>query len=125
MHCMYGAMPNNIIFRCDPSLKAQAERVAKARDETVSQVLRRTLREYVRANAQFEMPKVKKRAARCAVSEDLEFQGVLSKEIARMGQDGRATSSPTWKCARCSFFLCRSWTRYAMPQSMRADYRIC
>ena len=49
---MYGAMPNNIIFRCDPSLKAQAERAAKARDETVSQVLRRELREYVAANTQ-------------------------------------------------------------------------
>ena len=43
---------SNIIFRVDPSLKAQAERVAKARDETVSQVLRRALREYVQANAQ-------------------------------------------------------------------------
>ena len=59
---MYGAMPNNIIFRCDPSLKAQAERVAKARDETVSQVLRRALREYVQANAQLELPRPKRKS---------------------------------------------------------------
>jgi predicted transcriptional regulator len=54
---MYGAIPNNIIFRCDPSLKAQADRVAKARDETVSQVLRRALREYVKENAELPKPK--------------------------------------------------------------------
>jgi len=37
MPCMYGAMPNNIIFRCEPSLKQQAERIAAARDERLSQ----------------------------------------------------------------------------------------
>jgi len=47
MRCMYATVPNNIIFRSDPSLKARAERVAAVRDETVSQVLRRALREYV------------------------------------------------------------------------------
>ncbi len=57
-------MPNNIIFRCDPSLKQQAERVAAARDETLSQVLRRALRDYVQANAQLELPRPRKATAR-------------------------------------------------------------
>ncbi len=38
-------MQTNIIFRCEPSLKQQAERIAAARDERLSQVLRRALRE--------------------------------------------------------------------------------
>ena len=54
---MYGTMPNNIIFRCEPSLKAEAERVAAVRDETISQVLRRALREYVKENAKLPKPK--------------------------------------------------------------------
>ena len=45
--CIYGPCQTISIFRCEPSLKAQAERVATARDETISQVLRRALREYV------------------------------------------------------------------------------
>lgn len=46
-HALYdnGATPNNIIFRCEPSLKQQAERIAPARDERLSQVLRRALRD--------------------------------------------------------------------------------
>jgi predicted transcriptional regulator len=60
-------MQTNIIFRCEPSLKQQAERIAAARDERLSQVLRRALREYVRDNAQVELPRpapARRRAAR-------------------------------------------------------------
>lgn len=46
----------SVIFRCDPALKQQAERIAAVRDETLSQVLRRALRDYARANTQLEMP---------------------------------------------------------------------
>jgi len=57
-------MQQSVIFRCEPSLKQQAERVAAARDETLSQVLRRALRDYVKGNAQLELPKPKAAARR-------------------------------------------------------------
>jgi hypothetical protein len=57
-------MQTNIIFRCEPLLKAQAERVAKARDATVSQVLRRALRKYSRAKDQLRRPRRARNTAR-------------------------------------------------------------
>lgn len=45
-----------VVVRLDPSLKQQAERIAAIRDETLSQVLRRALREYVKQHAQLELP---------------------------------------------------------------------
>jgi len=45
-----------VVVRVEPSLKQQAERIAAVRDETLSQVLRRALREYVREHAQLELP---------------------------------------------------------------------
>ena len=55
----------NLTIRIERSLKASAERVAKAKDEKLSQVVRRALREYVRQNAQGELlPAKPKRAAR-------------------------------------------------------------
>lgn len=59
-------MQLSVIFRCEPSLKQQAERIAKVRDETLSQVLRRALRAYVREHAQIELPKPERRAGRGA-----------------------------------------------------------
>jgi len=44
-----------VVVRVEPSLKQQAERIAAVRDETLSQVLRRALREYVREHAQLEL----------------------------------------------------------------------
>jgi predicted transcriptional regulator len=61
---MYRLMQQSVIFRCDPSLKQQAERIVAARDDTLSQVLRRALREYVRVNAQLELPRLRKTSAR-------------------------------------------------------------
>ena len=45
-----------VVVRVEPSLKQQAERIAANRDETLSQVLRRALREYVREHSQLELP---------------------------------------------------------------------
>jgi len=45
---------------CDPSLKQQTERITAARDKTLSQVLRRALRDYVAAHAQLEVPRPRK-----------------------------------------------------------------
>jgi predicted transcriptional regulator len=59
-------MQQSVIFRCEPSLKQQAERIAKAHDETMSQVLRRALREYVQANAQRQLPRSKPMRGRLA-----------------------------------------------------------
>jgi len=42
----------------------QAERIAAARDERLSQVLGRALREYARAGAQLELPKPRPAARR-------------------------------------------------------------
>jgi predicted transcriptional regulator len=52
-----------VVVRVEPSLKQQAERIAARRDETLSQVLRRALREYVREHAQLELPKAGRRSA--------------------------------------------------------------
>jgi predicted transcriptional regulator len=54
-------MQTNIIFRVEPSLKQRAERIAAARDERLSQVLRRALREYVLAHAQLAAPARKRK----------------------------------------------------------------
>jgi hypothetical protein len=60
-------MQQSVIFRSEPSLKQQAERIAAARDERLSQMLRRALREYVKVNAQLELPRptALRRVARC------------------------------------------------------------
>ena len=52
-----------VIVRVDPSLKQLCERIAAARrvNETLSQVLRRAMREYVEANKQLELPRARKR----------------------------------------------------------------
>lgn len=52
-------MQQSVFFRCEPSLKQQAERIAAVRDERLSQMLRRALREYVKVNAQLERPRPK------------------------------------------------------------------
>jgi len=59
-------MQQSVIFRCEPSFKQQAQRIAAVRDETLSQVLRRALREYVRVNAQLELPRPNPAARRAA-----------------------------------------------------------
>jgi hypothetical protein len=53
-----------IIFQAERSLKQQCERIAASHDETLSQVLRRALREYVRANAQMQLADSKARPRR-------------------------------------------------------------
>jgi hypothetical protein len=53
---MQAAPETKIVLRVEPSLKQQAERIAAVRDETLSQVLRRALREYVQAHAQLDLP---------------------------------------------------------------------
>ncbi len=50
-------MQLSVIFRCEPSLKQRAEAIAKVRDETLSQVLRRALRSYVAEHARLELSK--------------------------------------------------------------------
>ena len=44
-----------IVIRVEPSLKQQCERIAASRDETLSQVLRRALRDYAREHGQLEL----------------------------------------------------------------------
>jgi predicted transcriptional regulator len=44
-----------IVIRVEPSLKQQCERIATSRDESLSQVLRRALRDYVREHGQLEL----------------------------------------------------------------------
>jgi Ribbon-helix-helix protein len=44
-----------IVVRVEPSLKQQCERIAATRDETLSQVLRRALREYAREHSQLAL----------------------------------------------------------------------
>jgi predicted transcriptional regulator len=44
-----------IVVRVEPSLKQQCERIAAARDETLSQVLRRAMRAYASEHAQLEL----------------------------------------------------------------------
>jgi hypothetical protein len=61
---IYESVQTNITFRCEPSVKQQAERIAAACDETLLQVLRRALREYGRANAQFDLPRPARRRRR-------------------------------------------------------------
>ncbi len=41
----------------DPSLKETCSKIAARLDETLSQVVRRALREYAQANAQLELPR--------------------------------------------------------------------
>jgi predicted transcriptional regulator len=53
---MAAAPETQIAVRVETSLKKQAERIAASRDETLSQVVRRALREYVREHAQAELP---------------------------------------------------------------------
>jgi predicted transcriptional regulator len=44
-------MPDaKIVVRVEPSLKRVCERIAESKDETLSQVLRRALRQYAEAN---------------------------------------------------------------------------
>lgn len=50
-----------VIVRVERSLKQRCEQIAASKDETLSQVLRRALREYAQANAQLELPKKGKR----------------------------------------------------------------
>lgn len=45
-----------VVVRIEPSLKQVCERIAASKDETLSQVLRRALREYAEANAQQPLP---------------------------------------------------------------------
>jgi predicted transcriptional regulator len=47
--------PATITLRAEASLKQQAERIATLRDETLSQVVRQALREYVRPHTQLEL----------------------------------------------------------------------
>ncbi len=51
------------VFRVEKSLKQATEQIAKVRDETLSQVLRRAMRDYVTAHGQLEMPKKKPHSA--------------------------------------------------------------
>lgn len=53
-----------IIFQAERSLKQQCERIAASHDETLSQVLRRALRQYVQANAQMKLADSKVRSRR-------------------------------------------------------------
>lgn len=48
----------------EPSLKELCAKIAARRDETLSQVVRRALREYAEANAQMELSDGKRRAKR-------------------------------------------------------------
>ena len=50
-----------VIVRVERSLKQVCERIAASKDETISQVLRRALRDYAATNAQLELPKKGKR----------------------------------------------------------------
>ncbi len=54
---IYNGMQLSVIFRCEASLKQRAEAIAKERDETLSQVLRRALRAYVAEHARIELSK--------------------------------------------------------------------
>jgi len=49
-----------VIFRVERSLKQLCDRIAASKDETLSRMLRRAMREYAEANAQLELPKPKK-----------------------------------------------------------------
>jgi predicted transcriptional regulator len=49
-----------ITVECEPSLKQRCEQIAKIRDETLSQVVRKALRDYVEQNAQMELPRPRK-----------------------------------------------------------------
>jgi predicted transcriptional regulator len=46
---------STLTIRIEASLKQKAEQQAEARDETLSQVVRRALRDYVREHAQGEL----------------------------------------------------------------------
>jgi antitoxin component of RelBE/YafQ-DinJ toxin-antitoxin module len=60
-----GASAESLTIRIDAPLKVAAEKAAAANDETLSQVIRRALREYVSQNAQGELlPAKPTRAAR-------------------------------------------------------------
>ena len=53
VHCR--AMQDTLTIRIERSLKVAADKAAAARDETLSQVVRRALRQYVSENAQGEL----------------------------------------------------------------------
>lgn len=58
------AHETKIVVRVEASLKQVCERIAQSRDETLSQVLRRALRDYAAQHAQLELPTKKMPASR-------------------------------------------------------------
>ena len=52
-----GMTDAKVVVRVEASLKQVCERIAAGKDETLSQVLRRALRDYAANNQQMELPR--------------------------------------------------------------------